>query len=153
MEPLTAGAIALATLLVNKTFEKTGEIIVTKAFEQGNQVMNLIKHKSPEQATAIEAVAEKVAFPSREDCREAILVGMVELAAKEDSEIKAALTGLAAKVEEAQERNDNLNKAVNDLIKAVKYQRHQNPAKIADTIGKIGVFNQGSTIGTITVHL
>jgi hypothetical protein len=30
MEPLTAGAIALATLLLNKTFEKTGEIIVAR---------------------------------------------------------------------------------------------------------------------------
>jgi hypothetical protein len=35
MEPLTAGAIALATLASNKFIEKTGEILAEKVFEQG----------------------------------------------------------------------------------------------------------------------
>jgi hypothetical protein len=156
MEPLTAGAIALVTLLLNKTFEKTGEIIVTKAFDKGNQVMNLMKNQSSDTVTTIEAAADKASFPPREDFGEAILVEMVELAAKQDPEIKAALLDLAAKVEDAQKENDHLKEAVKDLRKAVEERRNQNSSnrnstKIAETIGKIGTVIQESRINTLEI--
>ena len=157
MEPLTAGAIALVTLLLNKTFEKTGEIIVTKAFEKSNQVMNSMKNQSPDTVTAIEAAAEKATFPPREDFGEAILVEMVELAAKANPDIEDALTDLAAKVEAAQNENDHLKEAVKDLRTAVEERRNQNSSnrnstKIAETIGKIGTVIQGSRINKLNIN-
>jgi polyribonucleotide nucleotidyltransferase len=156
MEPLTAGAIALVTLLLNKTFEKTGEIIVTKVFQKGNQIMQLSQNKSPDAVNEIEAAAEKPSFPPTEDFGEAILVEMVELAAKQDPEIKAALLDLADKVEDAQKENDHLKEAVKDLRKAVEERRNQdssnrNSTKIAETIGKIGTVIQGSPINNLEI--
>ena len=58
MEPIAAGAIALITLLLDKTLDKTGEKIVDKAFEQGGKLVKLLKAKSPETGTVIEKVAE-----------------------------------------------------------------------------------------------
>lgn len=157
MEPLTAGASALVALLLNKTFEKTGEIIVAKAFEKGNQVIDSMKNQSPDTVNAIEAAAEKEIFTLREDFDDAILVEMVELAAQANPEIKVALTDLAIKVEEAQKENDHLKQAVQDLRKAVEERRNQNSSnlnstKIAETIGKIGTVVQGSRISTLHIN-
>ena len=54
------GSITLAS---NKFVEKTGEILAGKAFEQGGKVMKLLKRKSPETASELEAAAENPALP------------------------------------------------------------------------------------------
>ena len=101
MEPITAGAIALITLLLDKTLDKTGEKIVDKAFEQGGKLVKLLKAKSPETGTAIEKVAEnpQLAKQQPEDYGEAVLVEKVESAAKTDPEIRAEVEALAETVQ------------------------------------------------------
>ncbi len=131
MEPLTAGAIALATLLLNKTFEKTGELIVAKTFEQGGKVIELLKRKSPETVGELEAAAENSALPpgQPEYIGEAVLVEKIESAAKADPEIRAAVEALGNDVQEAAKVNPELEKAVQDLTEAVKAQKITNIAK------------------------
>jgi predicted nucleic acid-binding Zn-ribbon protein len=131
MEPLTAGAIALAYLLLNKTFEKTGEIIVAKGFEQGGKVIELLKRKSPETAGELEAAAEHAALPpgQPEYIGEAVLVEKIESAAKADPEIRAAVEALANDVDAAAKVNPELEKAINDLAETVKAQKITNIAK------------------------
>jgi uncharacterized membrane protein len=131
MEPLTAGAIALATLLLNKTFEKTGELIVAKTFEQGGKVIELLKRKSPETAGELEAALENPALPpgQPEDFGEAVLVEKIESAAKADPEIRAAVEALGNDVQEAAKVNPELEKAIRDLTEVVKAQKITNIAK------------------------
>jgi hypothetical protein len=139
MDRVTAGAIALATLLLNKSVEKTGEILAEKAFEQGGKVIELLKRKSPETAGELEAAAEQPALPpgQPEDFGEAVLVEKIESAAKADPEIRAAVEALGNDVQEAAKVNPELDKAIKELTEAVKAQNSssQNPAKIAETIG------------------
>lgn len=96
MEPLTAGAIALVTLLLNKTFEKTGEIVVAKAFEQGGKVIKLLKDKSPRTASEIERVQQdpQLVKQEPEDYGEAVLVEKIKEEAVADPEIRAAIEAL-----------------------------------------------------------
>lgn len=54
MEPVTLIAAAIATLVITKAFEKTGEILGEKALEQGGNLLSLLKRKAPTTATAIE---------------------------------------------------------------------------------------------------
>ncbi len=156
MDPLTAGAIALLTLFLNKSVEKTGEIIAEKAFEQGGKVLKLLKRKSPETADAIEAAAENPALPpgQPEDFGEAVLVEKIESAAKADPEIKAAVEALASDVDAAAKVNPELEKAIQDLTEAVKSQPQsmQKITKIAETVEKIGNVNQDSTIQNQTFN-
>lgn len=139
MEPITAGAIALLTLLLNKTFEKTGEIIVSKTFEQGEKVLERLKGKSPDTAKALKAAAEPLALLAEQplDYGEAVLVEKIESAAQTDPELKAALEDLANDVAAAAKVNPELAAAIQALTETVQAQRStpQNPAKIAETIG------------------
>jgi len=125
MEPLTAGAIALVTLLLNKTFEKTGEIIVAKAFEQSGKVIELLKYKSRDTADALEAAVKNAALPpgQREDIGEAVLVEKIESVAKADPEFKAAVEALASDTDTATAQNPQLAAAIETLTEAVKAQR------------------------------
>jgi uncharacterized membrane protein len=131
MDPLTAGAIALATLLLNKSVQKTGEILAEKTFEQGGKLMKLLKRKSPETASELEAAAEDPALPpgQPEYIGEAVLVEKIESAAKADPEIRAAVEALGNDVKEAAKVNPELEKAVQDLTEAVKAQKITNIAK------------------------
>ena len=131
MDPVTAGAIALVTLLLNKSVEKTGEILAEKTFEQGGKLMKLLKHKSPETASELEAAAEYLALPpgQPEDFGEAVLVEKIESAAKADPEIRAAVEALATDVDAAAKVNPELEKAIKELTEAVKVQKITNIAK------------------------
>jgi hypothetical protein len=139
MDPLTAGAIALATLLLNKSAEKAGEIITEKAFEQGGKVMKLLKRKSPETASELEAAAENPALPpgQLEDIGEAVLVEKIESAANADPEIRAAVEALGNDVQEAVKVNPELEKAIKELTEAVKAQKQslQNITKAKNNYG------------------
>jgi len=54
MEPVTLTAAAIATLVITKALEKSGEILGEKTLEAGNKLILLLKHKAPETAAAIE---------------------------------------------------------------------------------------------------
>lgn len=125
MEPLTAGAIALLTLLLNKTFEKTGEIIVARAFEQSGKVIELLKYKSPDTVETLEAAAENAALPlgQREDIGEAVLIEKIESVAQKDPEIKAAVEALASDAQAAAKENLQLKGALQQLTETLKVQR------------------------------
>jgi uncharacterized membrane protein len=151
MEPLTAGAIALAYLLLNKTFEKTGEIIVAKGFEQGGKVIELLKRKSPETASELEAAAEHPALPpgQPEYIGEAVLVEKIESAAKADPEIREAVEALGNDVKEAAQVNPELEKAIKELTETVQAQR-QSGITITNTAEKIYGNIQGGSIESLT---
>jgi uncharacterized membrane protein len=151
MEPLTAGAIALATLFLNKSVEKTGEILTEKLFEQGGKVRKLLKRKSPETASELEAAAEHPALPpgQPEDFGEAVLVEKIESAAKADPEIRAAVEALGNDVKEAAQVNPELEKAIKELTEAVKAQQ-QSGITITNTAEKIYGNIQGGSIESLT---
>lgn len=95
MEPFTAGAIA--TLVLTKAIEKAGETLGEKVMEKGGKLMQLLKRKSPDTASAIEVAAQhpELVEQQPEDYGEAVLVEKVESAAKSDSEIAEAIQALA----------------------------------------------------------
>jgi hypothetical protein len=95
MEPFTAGAIA--TLVLTKALEKAGETLGEKVMEKGGKLMQLLKRKSPDTASAIEVAAQhpELVEQQPEDYGEAVLVEKVESAANSDSEIAAAVQALA----------------------------------------------------------
>ncbi len=95
MEPFTAGAIA--TLVLTKAIEKAGETLGEKVMEKSGKLMQLLKRKSPDTASAIEVAAQhpELIEQQPEDYGEAVLVEKVESAAKSDSEIAQAVQGLA----------------------------------------------------------
>src|SRR4028118_42503 len=139
MNPVTAGAIALLTLLLNKSVEKTGEILADKTFEQGRKLMKLLKRKSPDTASELDAAAENPALSlgQLEDIGEAVLVEKIESAAKADPEIRAAVEALGNDVDAAAKVNPELEKAIKDLTEVVKVQRQsiQNTANITNNYG------------------
>jgi hypothetical protein len=95
METFTAGAIA--TLVLTKAIEKAGETLGQKVMEKGGKLMQLLKRKSPDTASAIEVAAQhpELVEQQPEDYGEAVLVEKVESAANSDSEIAAAVQALA----------------------------------------------------------
>ncbi|AVH69184.1 hypothetical protein [Nostoc sp. 'Lobaria pulmonaria (5183) cyanobiont'] len=90
MEPVTLTAAWIATLVITKAFEKTGEILGEKALEQGGNLLSLLKRKAPTTATAIE-----LAQTQPLDYGQASLVEQVEEVAKKDDEIAEAVAALA----------------------------------------------------------
>lgn len=94
METFTAGAIA--TLVLTKAIEKAGETLGEKVMEKGGKLMQLLKRKSPDTASAIEVAAQhpELVEQQPEDYGEAVLVEKVESAANSDSEIAAAVQAL-----------------------------------------------------------
>ncbi|MEH1799277.1 MAG: hypothetical protein V7L13_08905 [Nostoc sp.] len=90
MEPVSLTAAAIATLVITKAFEKTGEIIGEKALKQGGKLLSLLKRKEPNTASAIE-----LAQTQPLDYGQASLVEQVEEAAKKDPEIAQAVEALA----------------------------------------------------------
>ena len=110
MEPITAGLIA--TLVLTKAFEKTGEKLGEKVLEQGGKLMQLLKHKSPDTASAIEVAAQRpeLAQQQPEDYGEAVLVEKIESASNSDSEIAAAVQALANSVQSNPQTIQNFTK-------------------------------------------
>jgi hypothetical protein len=50
MEPVTLTAAAIATLVITKAIEKTGEVLGEKTLEAGGKLFSLLKRKQPETA-------------------------------------------------------------------------------------------------------
>jgi hypothetical protein len=91
MEPASLTAAAIATLVITKAFEKTGEIVGEKVWQEGEQLLSLLKRKEPSTASAIELTQ---ALPL--DYSRAYLIGQqVEEAAQKDPEIAEAVEAVA----------------------------------------------------------
>lgn len=100
MEPVTLTAAAIATLVFTKAGEKVGEKLGEKVVEQTGKLMEVLKRKSPDTASAIEVVqknpelAQKV--PSEYSVK--VLAEKIETLAQQDSEIREALQGITNEV-------------------------------------------------------
>jgi hypothetical protein len=111
MEPLTAGAIAIGTIIATKALEKTTEkgtdILLGKA---GEFLVTLNKH-SPQTVVAIEKAPTRTS-----DYDKAILE--VESAVKEHPEVNQALQELIVAAQANGQFIQNIQKAIN----AAQYQ-------------------------------
>ena len=97
MEPISLTAGAIATLVLTKAIEKTGETLGEKALEQGGKLMQLLKRKSPDTASAIEVAAQNPELVEHkpEEYSAPVLVEKVQKAAKLDPEIAEAVQSVA----------------------------------------------------------
>ncbi|MFK0732398.1 MAG: hypothetical protein ACIWVG_14780 [Gloeotrichia echinulata HAB0833] len=102
MDAITAGAIALLTLIGNKVIDWSTEKALDASLDKAKQVL---QEKSPE-------IAAKAALPpaEREDIGEAVLIEEVKKAAAADPEIKEAVEALGNQVNQAAEANPELAK-------------------------------------------
>lgn len=132
---MEAFVIAAVASILTKVIENTGETVGQKVWEKRAELMQLLKRKSPDTASAIELVTEnpELAQQQPEDYGEAVLVEKVESAAKSDSEIAAAVQALA------------------DAVKS-QPQSIEKITKIADKVEKIGNVNQNTTIENQTFN-
>lgn len=121
MEPATLTAAVLATIVVTKAFEKTGEILGEKALEKGGELLVLLRRKKPDTANAIEK------------------------AQQQPLDYGQAYLEATAKVEEAAKQDPEIAQAVENVAEAVKSQPAtvQNFGKLAE---KIGMVIQGGTV-------
>ncbi len=95
MEPVTLTAAAIATLLITKAFEKTGEIIGEKTWQEGERLLELLKEKEPSTANAVELAQQQPL-----DYGQAHLIGQqVEQAATKHPEIREAVAAVAKEAE------------------------------------------------------
>lgn len=142
MDPITAGAIALLTLLGNKLIDWSTEKALDKASEK---VMQLLNEKSPSTARALEVVKEKAALPlaEREDFGEAVLVEEVKKVAQADPEIKAAVEALGNYTNEVAKENLELDKVLKEKQSSYQNTMTNQGEKIYGNI-------QGSNVQSLT---
>jgi cysteinyl-tRNA synthetase len=130
MDPATLSAAAIATLVITKAFEKTGEVLGEKALEQGGKLIRLLKERFPKADSALARVEERP-----EDWGEAVLE--VEAAAKDDPEVAEAVQEVAtAAKENANAEIVQKLQAIEDAIKAQQHTTKQEFGKVADVVEK-----------------
>jgi cysteinyl-tRNA synthetase len=130
MDPATLSAAEVATLVITKAFEKTGEVLGEKALEQGGKLLRLLKERFPKADSALARVEERP-----EDWGEAVLE--VEAAAKDDPEVAEAVQEVAtAAKENANAEIVQKLQAIEDAIKAQQPTTKQEFGKVADVVEK-----------------
>lgn len=118
MEPLTAGAIAIGTVIATKALEKTGEKVGETLWDKTSQFLVTLKKHSPDTVVAIEKA------PSQPlDYGKAVLE--VESAAIANPEVNQAMQELAAAAKA--EPNPKLNEIL----------AMPNLQKLAEKIGQV----------------
>lgn len=106
MEPLSLTAGAIATLVVTKAFEKSGEVLGEKALEQSGKLVKLIKEKFPKASEKLALVPENPEYLG-----EAVLE--VETAAQQDDEVKATVEAIA----DAVKSQPKYNQMIKNIVK------------------------------------
>jgi hypothetical protein len=145
MEPLTLAAIAVATTVITKALEKTGEKLGEKVFNQTEQFVASLKHKSPQTITAIEKIPEAPLDYSR-----AVLE--IEALAKADPEIAEELKTLVKVATE--DPNAKLIEAIQEIETALKSQTQEsNTKKLSKLAEKIGVVVYNGTVSIENLNL
>jgi CRISPR/Cas system-associated exonuclease Cas4 (RecB family) len=138
MEPLTATALAIGTVIATKAVEKIGENVGDAVSEKTRKFLASLKHQSPNTATAIELAPEQPL-----DYGQAVLE--VESAVEKDTELNQMVQELAAAAEANSNQNlaEELRKVLRDIEEALKSQQpsiqNQNLAKLQEK----GIINQG----------
>ncbi|MGH2415653.1 MAG: hypothetical protein ACRDEA_18565 [Microcystaceae cyanobacterium] len=92
---LTAGAIA--TLILTKALEKTGEVLGEKALEQSGKLMQLLWQKFPKTAQTIESI-DLPALEGDEVYLDAEIVKEIDAAVQADAEVAVTVQSLAQTV-------------------------------------------------------
>lgn len=121
LEPITAGAIAIGTVLATKALEKTGEKIGETAWDKTCEFLNVLKQKSPGAIVAIEKAQEQ-----RLDYGQAILE--VKLAAEANPEVDKAVQELVteAQTNPSSEWKKELKQTLEDIAKELKLESQHN---------------------------
>jgi hypothetical protein len=133
MEPLTSSTIAIATLILNKAFEKTGEKLGEAISQQVSKLKQLVLQRSLTKTSAIEKANHPVNFG------QAVLE--LEAVSAADGELAQALDELAASVE----ADPILLQRIQKTAQIVQAEPTivQNNVKLAE---KLGVLVQGGTV-------
>lgn len=132
MEPLTTGAIAVATVLATKALEKIGENIGDTLSHKTQQFLELLKQRLPGTFAAIEQAPEQPL-----NYGQAVLE--IETAAKADPNISQAIQELVAAAKAAQ------NPKIADILAT------PNLEKLADKIGMVVMSGGTGTINTMNL--
>ncbi|MFP5272144.1 hypothetical protein [Coleofasciculus sp.] len=130
MEPLTLSAAAIATLVITKAFEKTGEVLGEKALAQGGKLVTLLKARFPNADAALARVEEQP-----EDWGEAVLE--LEAAAQQDQEVAQAVQDVATAAQE--NANGEILAQLQALKAAIQAQQpttKQEFGKVAEVVDK-----------------
>ena len=130
MEPLTTGAIAVATLLATKALEKIGENIGDTLTHKTQQFSELLKQRLPGTFAAIEKAPEQPL-----NYGQAVLE--IETAAKTDPNISQVIQELVAAAKAEQ------NPKIADILAT------PNLEKLADKIGMVVMSGGTGTINTM----
>jgi hypothetical protein len=130
MEPLTTGAIAVATVLATKALEKIGENIGDTLSHKTQQFLELLKQRLPGTFAAIEQAPEQPL-----NYGQAVLE--IETAATTDPNISQAIQELVAAAKAAQ------NPKIADILAT------PNLEKLADKIGMVVMSGGTGTINTM----
>ena len=130
MEPLTTGAIAVATLLATKAFEKIVENIGDTLYNKTQQFSELLKQRLPGTFAAIEQAPEQPL-----NYGQAVLE--IETAAKTDPNISQVIQELVAAAKAEQ------NPKIADILAT------PNLEKLADKIGMVVMSGGTGTINTM----
>jgi len=115
-DPLTASAVALATLVVTKTAEKAaekmGETLPDGVWGLGVRFVNALRRKDPETAEKIERVAQEPALAESQpaDFGDAALVQQTQLAAQNDPDIQQIAAEMMAALQQQPGTIVNLTK-------------------------------------------
>ncbi|MHC5747851.1 MAG: hypothetical protein ACYTXT_39565 [Nostoc sp.] len=127
MEPLTAGAIAIGTIVATKVLEKTTEKGTEILLDKAGKFLVTLKKHSPSTVVAIEKAPEQPL-----DYGKAVLE--VESAAKANSEVAVAAQELAT----AAETNppSNLAEILREIKKAVEKSQKSYPSNFIQNIEK-----------------
>jgi hypothetical protein len=131
-DPATLTAAGIATLVITKAFEKTGEMLGEKVIEQSGKLMHLLKSEYPTAAELVEVAARRPDLVEQNPAVFTEAVIEVEAAAKSSAEVAQAVQD----VEAAAKADPNLAEAINKLTEAIKSEPSivQNFAKLAEEI-------------------
>ncbi|ACK70198.1 conserved hypothetical protein [Gloeothece citriformis PCC 7424] len=143
IEPLTATAIAVGTVITQKTLEKTEDKVSDLLSEKISQFITNLTKIAPKTATALELAPEHPL-----DYGQAVLE--VETVAKNDEELAKSINELAKAVEaEPNLKLQEILKEIKDTL-ASQQPTIQNIGKLAE---KIAVVAQGGTTNINTINL
>ncbi|MBD2341778.1 hypothetical protein H6G64_33115 [Calothrix sp. FACHB-156] len=150
MEPVGLTATAIATLILTKAFEKTGETLGAKVLEKAGELTAQLKEKFPKVAAAIMRVEEKPLDVGKAELLDAEVAGEL-VALEKDAEVTKTMDEL---VKEAKvDPNHKLTQTIQSLENTIKSQPQattvQNFGKLAEEIK--AVF-QGNTIQNQTLN-
>lgn len=132
MEPVGLTATAIATLILTKAFEKTGETLGAKVLEKAGKLTAQLREKFPKVADAIVRANEKEPLDVGKAYLNVEVAGEIEAAAKEDSEVAKTVAELAQ--EAKADPNDKLTQAIQSLENALK---SQSQAPTVNNFGKL----------------